>query len=176
MVVSLTMTDLIDYTDWERQKWFDWLRQRGQEVLEISLGPHGDGRFEKVGESIRHIFSAEKRYIERLSDRPMTDTAAIPACDIEALSQLGQQSRRELREFIEAFPSEAWDSPREFKLMSSFLTATPKKIVTHVLVHEIRHWAQIATVLRAQGLKDDFHDFLFSPVMGGELRRATPTG
>jgi uncharacterized damage-inducible protein DinB len=57
--------------------------------------------------------------------------------------------------------------------MSSFLTATPKKIVIHVLVHEIRHWAQIATVLRAQGLTDEFHDFLFSPVMGGELKRTT---
>ena len=173
MVVSLAMNDLIDYTDWERQKWFDWIRHHGQEVLEVGAGPHGDGRFEKVGELIRHIFSAEKRYIERLSDRPMTDTAAIPANDIEALSQLGQQSRRELREFIEAFTSEDWDTPREFKLMSSFLTATPKKIVIHVLVHEIRHWAQIATVLRAQGLTDEFHDFLFSPVMGGELKRTT---
>src|SRR5215469_3868262 len=26
--------------------------------------------------------------------------------------------------------------------------ATPKKIIIHVLAHEIRHWAQIATVLR----------------------------
>jgi len=36
-----------------------------------------------------------------------------------------------------------------------------------VLMHEIRHWAQIATLLRT----DEFHDFLFSPVLGGEYRR-----
>lgn len=58
--------------------------------------------------------------------------------------------------------------------MSNLLTATPKKIVTHILLHEIRHWAQIPTVLRLRGLKDDFHDFLFSPVMAGRLRRSSP--
>ena len=55
--------------------------------------------------------------------------------------------------------------------MNSFLTASPKKVVTHILFHEIRHWAQIATLLRLDGLKPDLHDFLFSPVMGGEFRR-----
>jgi hypothetical protein len=97
--------------------------------LEISAGPCGDGRFEKVGELVRHIFSAEKRYVERLSDRPTTDTATIPADDVEALFQFGQRSRRELREFIEALPVEDGDAPSEFKLMNSSLTATPKKIV-----------------------------------------------
>jgi len=174
MLVDVTMNDLLDYTDWERQKWFEWMRQQNQEVLEITAGPHGDGRFEKVGELVRHIFSAEKRYVERLSIRPITDTATIPSDRIELLFQLGQQSRRELREFIEVITSEDWDAPREFILISSLLIATPKKIVTHILLHEIRHWAQIATVLRLQRLKDGFHDFLFSPVMDGKLRSSSP--
>src|ERR1700732_3587596 len=100
MLAGLNMNDLLDYTDWERQQWFEWMRQRERDVLELSAGPHGDGRFEKVGEVIRHIFSAEKRYIERLSDRPITDTAAIPTDNLQALFQLGEQSRRELREFM----------------------------------------------------------------------------
>jgi uncharacterized damage-inducible protein DinB len=56
--------------------------------------------------------------------------------------------------------------------MNSFLTATSKKIVVHILLHEIRHRAQIATLFRMHDLKDGFHDFLFSPLMGGELRRS----
>ncbi|HEV2422267.1 MAG TPA: DinB family protein [Candidatus Acidoferrales bacterium] len=48
------------------------------------------------------------------------------------------------------------------------------KIVTHVLLHEIRHWAQIATLLRLHGLKDELHDFIFTPVLGGEIRRNGP--
>jgi hypothetical protein len=32
------------------------------------------------------------------------------------------------------------------------LTVTPRKIVVNVLLHETRHWAQIATLLRFNGL------------------------
>ncbi len=175
MPVDLTLNDLLDYSDWERRKWFDWMREHGYGVLTVSTGLHGDGRFATVGELVRHIFSAEKRYIERLSLRPISDTSSIPAGDIEALYRLAEQSRRELRAFIESLPAEDWDAPREFRLMNLIVTATPKKIVTHILFHEIRHWAQIATLWRLNGLKEDFHDFLFSPVMGGELRRETQT-
>ena len=71
--MNLNLNDLIDYTEWERQKWYVWLRQHGDQVLKISAGPYGDGRFETVGELVRHIFSAEKRYVERLSGRGLTD-------------------------------------------------------------------------------------------------------
>ena len=70
MPINLSVSDLIEYTDWERQQWYDWLRQHGDGVLEIGAGPHGDGRFGTVGELVRHIFSAEKRYVDRLSGRP----------------------------------------------------------------------------------------------------------
>jgi uncharacterized damage-inducible protein DinB len=165
------LNDLIDYTDWERGRWFDWLRKQGDQVLEISAGPHGDGRFQSVGELVKHIFSAEKRYVERLSGRPLTDTSALPKDNIEATFQFGRQSRKDLRELVGTLPAAEWDAPKDFKILSFSVTATPRKIVTHVLMHEIRHWAQIATLLRLNGLAVEFHDFLMSPVMGGEFRR-----
>ena len=170
MPATLAINDLLDYTDWERDKWLEWFRQQGT-AMEITSGTHGDGRFDKAGEVVRHIFSAEKRYVDRLSGRPLTDTNKIPAGDIEALFQFGRQSRRDLRDFIEAFPAQEWDTPQEFKLLNWFLSATPRKIVAHILLHEIRHWAQMATLFRFNGLAVEFHDFLFSPVMGGEFRR-----
>lgn len=93
------------------------------------------------------------------------------ADDLEPLFQFGDQSRRELREFIAGLPVESWEAPIEFRLMNTVVTASPKKVVTHVLFHEVRHWAQIATLIRLNGRKVGFHDFLFSPVMGGEFRR-----
>jgi len=171
MFVDLSLNDLLDYTDWERQKWHAWFGQHGASPLKISAGPHGDGRFTAVGELVRHIFSAEKRYVERLSGRSLTDPASIPADNVDALFQFGQQSRTGLREFIATFPVRDWDVPQDFTILNNFLRATPRKIVIHILMHEIRHWAQIATLLRLQGLTDEFHDFLFSPVLGGEYRR-----
>jgi len=171
MPVHLNLSDLIDYTDWERQKWHERLRQQGNEVLKTGVGPHGDGRFGTIGELVRHIFSAEKRYVERLLGRALTDTSSVPADNLEALFQFGDESRSELKKLVEEFPAEAWDVPFEFKLMNSVLRVTPKKIIVHVLVHEMRHWAQVATLLRLNGMTGEFHDFLFSPAMGGERER-----
>jgi uncharacterized damage-inducible protein DinB len=170
MPVNLGLSDLMDYTEWERQKWHDRLRQEGNEILKTSAGPHGDGRFATLGELIRHIFSAETRYVDRLSGRTIIDTGSVPTDSLDALFELGQQSRKSLKDFIETFPVQEWDVPQELKLMNSSLKATPRKIVVHVLLHEIRHWAQIATLLRLTGVTDGFHDILFSPAMGGKVK------
>jgi uncharacterized damage-inducible protein DinB len=166
MPVCISITELLEYIDWERAKWLDLMRRHAPAALEISAGPHGDGRFEKTGELIRHIFSAELRYVERLSGLPLTDTAAMPSNDVEALFLFGQKTRSALRTLLETFPEADWDMPRQFKILDYSLSATPRKIITHILLHEIRHWAQIGTLLRLNGLTDGFHDFLFSPVMG----------
>jgi uncharacterized damage-inducible protein DinB len=171
MGIGLSLSSLMEYTDWERGKWHEWIRKHGAAVLKISAGPNGDGRFTTVGDLIKHMFSAEKRYVDRLSGRPITDPASIPNDEVEALFRFGEQSRRDLRDFVETFPAEQWDVSQGLTLMNSVLTVTPRKIVAHVLLHEIRHWAQIATLLRMNGLTDDFHDFLFSPVLGGGIRR-----
>jgi uncharacterized damage-inducible protein DinB len=104
MVTGLSFGELIEYTDWERGKWQDWLRQHGDGVLTTSAGPHGDGRFQTIGDLVRHIFSAETRYIDRFSNRPLTDTASISNSSVEALFEFGAQSRGELKKFVKEFP------------------------------------------------------------------------
>jgi uncharacterized damage-inducible protein DinB len=168
--MQIDVNVLMNYTDWERDKWREWLGQHG-ESLKTSVGPHGDNRFQTVGDVVKHIFSAETRYVERLSEKALTDTASFPNDDLEALFGFGQQSRKALAEFIETFPDEQWDVLREFDFFGNLLKATPKKMIIHVLLHEIRHWAQIATLFRLDGFKVDFQDFLFSPVLGGEFIR-----
>jgi uncharacterized damage-inducible protein DinB len=76
-----------------------------------------------------------------------------------------------LKRLIETFLAQEWDVPKEFKILDFVIRATPRKIVVHILMHEIRHWAQIATLFRLNGFKVEFHDFLFSPVLGGEFGR-----
>ena len=45
MSTNLNFSELIQYTDWERSKWYDWLLRRVDDVLTTSAGPNGDGRF-----------------------------------------------------------------------------------------------------------------------------------
>ena len=168
--MQIDVTVLMSYVDWERQKWHEWFRQH-HEALKTSVGPHAESRFQSVGDLVKHIFSAETRYVERLSEKPLTDTASVPNDSLEALFGFGEQSRKALAEFVGSLPVEEWDVQKDFQFFGNFLRATPKKMIIHVLLHEIRHWAQIATLLRLNGLTGDFHDFLFSPVLGGEFRR-----
>jgi uncharacterized damage-inducible protein DinB len=172
MSTALSFDELIEYTDWDRGKWQDWLRQRGDAVLAASAGPHSDGRFQTIGDLVRHIFSAEKRYIDRLSNRPLTDTAAVSNSSVDAVFEFGAQTRAELKKLIREYPAQNWDVPQEFDFFGNYLKATPRKLVAHVLMHEIRHWAQIGTMFRLNGMTGEMHDFLFSPVLGGEFRRA----
>lgn len=78
-----------------------------------------------------------------------------------------------MRNFLESYPAKQWDVLKEleFPNAKSSMIVSPRKIVTHVVLHEIRHWAQVATLLRLNGMTDDFHDFIFRPVMAGEIRR-----
>lgn len=170
MPIGVSVDQLLEYTEWERDKWREWFEQQGSRALADSAGPNGDGRFTTIGDLVKHIFSAEKRYVERLSERPLTDTASLPSNNVDALFEFGRQSRKDLKDMLATFPAAAWDAPKEFNIVKYSLTATPKKIIFHVLMHEIRHWAQISTLLRLNGMTGAFHDFLFSPVLGGESR------
>jgi uncharacterized damage-inducible protein DinB len=156
---------LLEYTDWQRESWHAWFTRQGANGLAIPIGPHGDGRFNTVGELVRHIFSAETRYLDRLNDRPLTDSARVPADDIGALFAFGRDSREALRSFIATLPADQLDVARELTIVDYTRRLTPRKILVHVVLHEIRHWAQIATLIRLHGMKVDLHDFLLSPVM-----------
>ena len=175
MSVGLSLIELMEFTDWERSTWHDWLRGRGDKALAISVGPHGDGRIQNIGDLVKHIFVAEKHHVERLSNRPLTDTTFVPNDSVEGVFRFGQQSRKDLRDFVEVLPVEDWDDAREFEILNKIVSVTPRKFAVHILTHEIRHWAQIATMFRLNGLTGGFPDFLFSPVMGGGFKTYSET-
>jgi len=161
----LDYDDLLEYTNWQRESWHEWFTREGGSALAMSTGPHGDGRFTTVGEVVRHIFSAETRYVERMKDHPLSDTSVIPSDDVDALFAFGRDSRTALLGFIANLQPDQLDVARELTIVDRTLRLTPRKILVHVVLHEIRHWAQIATLLRFQGMSVEFHDFLMSPVM-----------
>lgn len=172
MPITLSIDDLLAYTDWQRRLWHEFLRQKGNDVLKTSAGANGDGRLSTVGEIIRHMFSAEKRYIERLSHRELTDYSNMPANDVDEIFRLGQQSRSELRAFIATLPEDELDTAEQHNILGHPIMLTPRKVLVHIVMHEIRHWAQLSTLLRLNGMAPGFHDFLFSPVFGEEIRTA----
>ena len=76
MQAVLDIDDLLEYTDWERQQWLEWFRLHGAASLEISAGPHGDGRF---GNSviIREVVGADALDTQRHRIAPLMP---LPFC------------------------------------------------------------------------------------------------
>jgi len=155
---------LLDYTEWDRAQWEAWFRSDGGDAFRVDLGANGDGRIANVGELVRHIFSAEQRYVDRIQDKPITDTSTVPPDDVDRLFDFGRQTRHGLRQLIDSFPAERWELPREVQIASHTRVITPKTMVVQSVTHEIRHWAQLATLLRLTGRGTGIHDFLLSGV------------
>jgi uncharacterized damage-inducible protein DinB len=158
--------ELVEYTTWQRTLWQSWFERHGRDALGVTTGPNADGRFPTVGSLIRHIFSAELRYLERIAGLPLTDASAISSDEPAALFEFGNRGRARFVLLLETLPPALWTTRLEFPLLNRTASASPCKIVLHVLTHEIRHWAQVATLLRLQGWSTERHDLLLSPVLG----------
>ena len=171
-MLGLSFDDLIDYTEWQRGKWRAWFRDK-PEALALSTGDHADGRFRTVGEVVKHIFGAELRYVQRLEGEPLSDLATVPADQVDELFGKGDEARRRLKQLLATMSADQWEVPRQFTILSYRVTATPKKIIAHTLMHEFRHWAQLATVCRMSGYAADAHDLLASPLWGGSSSRTS---
>ncbi len=170
-MASISLSELMEFTGWERSQWRGRLSAHGDAALGTGVGAHGDGRFETVGDLVKHIFIAEKHHVDRLSNRPITDVSTIPGDTVERLFAFGERSRRDLVAFVAAEPADDWNAAREYNINGKMVSVTPRKFVAHILLHEVRHWAQIATILRLNRITGNFPDFLFSPVMGRTTKR-----
>lgn len=159
------LAPLIAYAGWQRQYWLDYFGRHEPDILNTSAGPGGDGRLATIRDVVKHIFSAQVRYIDRLTDKPLTDPRTIPTETLESLFAFGDKSRETFLNYLDTCPDNIADVPIELRLGNDSMHASPRKIVTHVVLHEIRHWAQIATILRFNGHKSDLQDFIFSPAM-----------
>lgn len=169
MSVLSSIEYLLDYTEWDRAQWEAWFRSEGRDAFLLDLGANADGRIANVGELVRHIFSAEQRYVDRIQELPITDTSAVPADDVDRLFDFGRQTRQRLRGLVDSFPAERWELPREVEIASHRRRITPKTMLVQSVTHEIRHWAQLATLLRLAGRRTGVHDFLLSGVFERRL-------
>src|SRR5688572_5643697 len=167
-MLGLSFDDLIEYTEWQRDNWRKWFRDK-PEALTLGTGDHADGRFTTVGEVVKHIFGAELRYVQRLEGEPLSDLAEVPTDHVDKLFAKGDETRQRLKQLLAEMSGDQWEVQRQFTILRYQVTATPKKIIAHTLMHEVRHWAQLATVCRMSGHAADAQDLLASPLWGGEF-------
>lgn len=161
MSLSLTFDELLRYTSAERDKWRRWFAAH-PDAMDVVVQP--GGRLPTVGKLIDHIFFAERRILQRLTDAPLSQSTGLTGNNAPPLFDYGASVRRELEQYVADLDVDVADEIRSFEIGERRLTMTARKLLFHVLIHEIRHWAQITLAVRLAGFEPPGeHDLLFSP-------------
>jgi uncharacterized damage-inducible protein DinB len=114
-----------------------------------------------VGGLLQHIVAVELRFAERLAGLPATDYAAIAFDSAEAIYATHGLA---MALFREQLASEVdWDERIEYVTRSMGpMRSSRKSMLFHALMHGIRHYAQLATLVRQHGIAPAWPmDYLF---------------
>jgi uncharacterized damage-inducible protein DinB len=154
---SLSATDLIAWVDHTAQHWKRLLAAY-PEALTISCDIAG---VKSVGELLQHIVAVQLRYAQSLSSLPQTPYEQIPFSTLDEIYATHERSLQLYRDLF-AQPGIDWSQTIEFPTRSlGRLASTRSGIVFHSLLHAIRHYAQLATLVRQHGIKPDWQmDYL----------------
>ena len=164
MSMMLTFEELLRYTEGEREKWRRWLTAHPA-ALEVPVQPEG-GCLPTVGKTIDHIFLVEQRHLQRLRVEPLSTSTGLTAANAPPLFDYGASVRRELDRFVEGLDDDVAEEMRTFNVRDRAWQMTPRKLLFHILLHETRHWAQIALALRLAGLEPPGdHDLFYSAAL-----------
>ena len=159
-MISVSLDELLAYSDEEREKWRVWLAKHPQ-ALGVQLQP--GGRFATVNALVDHIFLVEVRHVARLQGRPIPDASGVPSGDAERLFTYGELARQALRQYLPTLTDADATNARDVVVASGTFRMTPRKLLLHLTLHETRHWAQVALGVRQAGYEPPGnHDLFYS--------------
>jgi uncharacterized damage-inducible protein DinB len=161
--MHITFDELLRYTGEERDRWRRWFAERPDAV---GIPVHPGGRFPTAGMLIDHIFLAERRHLQRLTGATLSESTGLTGSNAPPLFDYGASVRRELEQFAQDLDGDLADEVRTFSIRDRDWPMTIRKLLFHVLLHETRHWAQIALAVRLAGHEPPGdHDLLFSSAL-----------
>jgi uncharacterized damage-inducible protein DinB len=150
------------YVDGETERWREWFETAAPEVLDLPLGAGAEGTVRSL---IKHIFAVELRYAQRLVGDSVSGYEQLPDGTVPELWSIHRTAAFLRDRFLREATPESLDrvlvsDTRKLGCIES----RAHTVAVHTLIHGIRHWAQIAAVLRQHGHGGLWeHDWLLSP-------------
>ncbi len=159
---ALTYRVLLEVTSTEHHRWREWFVEHPK----AWVVPFATGRMATIGGVVLHIFAVELRYAQRLLDQEVTAWEEFRQTSIDEVFELGDNARGQLVHFLTTAPEKELDRVLTFQtLTAGTVSASKYKIASNIFLHDVRHWGQIATVLRQNGFVDQWpHDMLLSDI------------
>jgi len=161
MSVALELAALMAYSDSERQKWRTWIEA---DPSRLTIPFQQGGRFPTVGILLDHMFLVERRHLTRMQGGEVPDKTGIPQGDWLGLLSYADDVRADLRAYLGGLNDSTAGQWMTFTVQSGTFTMTRRKLASHILLHEIRHLAQIAYAARLAGHEPPGeHDYFYAP-------------
>jgi uncharacterized damage-inducible protein DinB len=163
MELTITLDELLAWTAEERAKWLPWFKANPR-ALDLTMQP--GGRFATVGSLIDHIFLVEQRHTLRLQGKELPTSTGVAPGDVDALWSYADRGRHALRAFVPTLAAAEINKPRDVAVATGNYALSPRKLLFHMALHEVRHWAQIASTVRAAGFAPPGdHDLFYSKAL-----------
>jgi len=161
MSLNIPATDLLHWNDQTAAHWRDLLIAH-PEILAL---PCDIRNAQTVAQLMQHIVAVELRFAQRLASEPESDYNTIPYDSAEALFATHERALNLLHPLL-ADAAFNWSTEIEFQtLTAGRLRASRRTILVHLLMHSIRHYAQLATLVRTHGFTPDWAmDYLMTDV------------
>jgi len=164
MSVGITMEELLAWNVEASDFWKTHL-DANPALLEL---PCDIGGAADVQQFVRHIWGVELRWAQRLAGLPVMPKEEKVSGQLEALFEFHLKAVEIFRELLTA-PDQSWeeDFALDFKwIPPETRVVSRRKVLGHALFHSQRHWAQLATLVRAAGFPSGFKgDLLLSPAL-----------
>jgi uncharacterized damage-inducible protein DinB len=143
--VNLTLLELLDYSDHERGKWRAWV---AADPTRLDLAFQADGRFPNLWSLFEHMFLVERRHLCRLEGSTPPEATGVRAGDWQGLFDYAELVRADLRQYVEGLDDAEAAEMLAITISTGSFTMSRRKLTAHILLHELRHWAQVAHAAR----------------------------
>ena len=150
-MVGISGSELLDWVDGTSRGWKKLITAHPG----VLTFPCDIRETKSVAELLQHIVAVELRFAERLNELTETSYESIPYDSVTAIYATHDRAMELLRPLMER-DGEFWKTVLEMKTRrAGIVRATRRTVLVHLLTHSIRHYAQLATLSRQQGVPQD---------------------
>lgn len=146
-MTSLTAHEVLHWNDTNTAQWRK-LFEKHPEALALPCDIRGSST---VADLLQHIVAVELRYAERLGDEAVTEYDAVPKESITKIFAVHDRAIAKINILL-ADATYDWQLEIDMETRQGRLIASRKAVLFHALLHSMRHYAQLATLLRHSGI------------------------
>ena len=158
MNAGIGFNELLRWIGDETDRYERWFASQAESVWSI---PVGGERISTIKDLLHHVYAVDLRLAQRVHGSPIASDAEVAASDAAGLFALARRGQAllasgltnagNLEEMI------AWQT-----MAGGRIQASKRKVIAHAITHHLRHFAQVATLLRLHGHPTDWHHDLLA--------------